>query len=121
RVGDRLGGHMVQGHVDGVARCTARAPEGGEGGQVRFDFEGEERLTAEMDLKGSIASDGVSLTLIAVGPGTFAVAIIPHTLAVTTFGELQPGDLVNIETDVVGKWVRTLVAPYLPGSPFKNK
>ncbi|MHC4393470.1 MAG: riboflavin synthase [Planctomycetota bacterium] len=111
--GDRLDGHMVQGHVDGVARCTARTPEGGEGGQIRFDFECDDALTAQMVHKGSITIDGVSLTLIHVGEGTFAVAIIPHTLEVTGFGTLQPGDRVNIETDVVGKWILKAIGPYL--------
>jgi riboflavin synthase len=118
RVGDRLGGHMVQGHVDGVARCTGRVREGGDGadeGQVRFDFEGPASLTEQMVMKGSVTIDGVSLTLIHVAAGTFAVAIIPHTLAITTFGGMQPGDVVNIEGDVIGKWVRKAVAPYLEG------
>lgn len=113
RLGDRIDGHLVQGHVDGVAKVTSRVREGGEGGQVRFDFEGPRALTDDMVMKGSVCIEGVSLTLIAVGDGTFAVAIIPHTLEVTTFKGLQPGDLVNIETDVVGKWIRKQAAPYL--------
>lgn len=117
KAGGRLDGHIVQGHVDGVARCVGRTYEGGdkegEEGQVRFDFEGPEALTHEMVMKGSIAINGVSLTLTAVGEGTFSVAIIPHTLALTSFGDMQPGDPVNVETDVVGKHILKAVRPYL--------
>ncbi len=67
-----------------------------------------------MIVKGSVALDGVSLTLIECGTTRFAVAVIPHTLAVTTFGGLQVGDAVHVETDMVGKWIRRLVEPYLP-------
>ncbi len=110
RLGDRLGGHIVQGHVDGVGRVARRAPEGE---QVTFEVACDARLTALMVEKGSIAVDGVSLTLVTVAPGRFTFAAIPHTLAVTTLGERAPGDAVNLEADVLGKWVRAMVAPYL--------
>ena len=111
RAGDRLGGHLVQGHVDGTARILARREEGG---QAVFELEAATALTRDMVEKGSIALDGVSLTLTAAVAGRFAVALIPHTLAVTTFGERRAGDVVNVETDAIGKWVRRLVEPYLP-------
>jgi riboflavin synthase len=111
RVGDRLGGHLVQGHVDGVARVTARADRGAE---VALEFEAPAAISDGMVEKGSVALDGVSLTLTAVRPGRFAVALIPHTLAVTTLGARKEGDEVNVEIDILGKWVQKLVAPYLP-------
>ncbi len=111
RLGDRLGGHLVQGHVDGVARVAARRDGGGE---TAIEFEAPRALTDHMVEKGSVALDGVSLTLAAARPGRFAVALIPHTLAVTTLGALREGDEVNVEVDIIGKWVRTLVQPYLP-------
>lgn len=117
RAGDRLGGHLVQGHIDGLARIVARREEGGgaggEGAQVVFELEAPRALTDDMVEKGSIALDGVSLTLTAAEPERFAVALIPHTLAVTTFGGRREGDEVNVETDVIGKWVRRLVEPYV--------
>jgi riboflavin synthase len=113
RLGDRLGGHMVQGHVDGVATVRERVAEGGEGGQVRFVLEAPAALTRDMIEKGSVALDGVSLTLVAAGPTRLAVAVIPHTLGATTFDRLQPGDRVNVETDMVGKWLRRIATPYV--------
>jgi len=112
RLGARLDGHIVQGHIDGTARIIERLEAGGE---VRWAFEAEERLVGELVEKGSVALDGVSLTLTEVDPGRrrFGVALIPHTMAVTTFGALAVGDRVNLETDVMGKWVRRLAAPYI--------
>jgi riboflavin synthase len=111
RAGAALGGHLVQGHVDGVARIARRDERAGE---VRLAFEAPPALTDDMVEKGSVALDGVSLTLTAASPGRFEVALIPHTLAVTTLGERRAGDDLNVETDLIGKWVRRLVAPYLP-------
>jgi riboflavin synthase len=117
RLGARLDGHIVQGHVDGVARIVSREESRGE---VRLEMEADARLVADMVEKGSVALDGVSLTLthasLAPGDarGRFGVALIPHTLAVTTLGDRRPGDPLDVETDVLGKWVRRLVAPYLP-------
>jgi riboflavin synthase len=109
-LGGRLGGHLVQGHVDGVGRVLERRParEGGE--EVRADLPGD--LARYVVEKGSIAVDGVSLTVAGVGQGWFAVALVPHTLAATTLGERAPGDPVNLEVDVVAKYVERLVQPW---------
>ena len=108
-LGGRLGGHLVQGHVDGVAKVLDRTPVG-EGEEVRVELPPDlERYVVE---KGSVAVDGVSLTVAGVGPGWFAVALVPHTLEVTTLGRRRPGDLVQLEVDVVAKYVERLVAPF---------
>ena len=105
RAGEALGGHYVQGHVDGVGRVRSVEPEG-EGRRAWFDAPGEVlRYCVE---KGSVAVDGVSLTVAAVDGDGFAVALVPHTLAVTTFGSLAPGDAVNLEADVLAKYVERL-------------
>jgi riboflavin synthase len=107
RVGDRLGGHWVQGHVDGVGTVTAVEPDG-DGVAVTFAAPAEIlRTTIE---KGSMCVSGVSLTVTACDDETFAVALIPHTRAVTTFGRLAPGTRVNLEADLVGKYVGKLLA-----------
>jgi riboflavin synthase len=106
RVGDRLGGHFVQGHVDGVGRIAERTPQG-EWETVRFTCPAD--LTSLMVPKGSVAVDGVSLTLVDVGPEHFCVMLIPHTLAMTTLGIKQTGDAVNIETDMIAKHVAKLM------------
>jgi riboflavin synthase len=106
RVGDRLGGHFVQGHVDTTAVLRARRPEG-EWEFLAFAI--ERAWTRLMVPKGSIAVDGVSLTLVTVEPEGFSVMLIPHTLAATTLGTLQPGACVNIETDMLAKHVARLL------------
>ena len=108
RVGDQLGGHFVQGHIDGTGR-VARIDRDGEWVHMRFTVDQRE-LTRQMVVKGSIAVDGISLTLVTVEEESFSVALIPHTLDVTTLGSRQVGDTVNIETDVIGKYVEKLVA-----------
>jgi riboflavin synthase len=108
-LGGRLGGHLVQGHVDGVARVIDRAPVG-DGEEVKVELPPD--LARYLVEKGSIAVDGVSLTVAGVGTGWFAVALVPHTLKVTTLGERRPGDLVQLEVDVVAKYVERLVAPW---------
>ena len=105
RVGDRLGGHWVQGHIDGVGRIERRAPDGPWLG-VWFSCPPE--LAAQMVPKGSVAVDGVSLTLVEVTAGGFSVALIPHTLDHTTLGFKRPGDAVNLETDILAKYVQRL-------------
>jgi len=106
RAGDPLGGHYVQGHVDGVGRIRRIDPEG-DGRRVWIDPPSElERYLVE---KGSVAIDGVSLTVAQLDESGFAVALIPHTLAVTTLGGLAAGDLVNLEVDVLAKYVERLV------------
>jgi riboflavin synthase len=108
-LGGRLGGHLVQGHVDGVGRVLDRRPAG-EGEEVRVEL--PEELARYVVEKGSIAVDGVSLTVAAAGPDWFAVALVPHTLAATTLGERGPGDPVHLEVDVVAKYVERLVQPW---------
>ena len=106
RAGDPMGGHVVQGHVDGVGRVRSVAPEG-EGRRIWFDApEAVLRYCVE---KGSIAIEGVSLTIATVDAAGVAVALIPHTLAETTIGSLAPGDEVNLEADVLAKYVERLV------------
>jgi len=111
RVGDRLGGHWVQGHIDGVGRIAERQRDG-EWETVWFSC--APALTAQMVAKGSIAVDGVSLTLVEVHDGRFSVALIPHTLEHTTLGFKTAGATVNLETDVLAKYVmKLLTGPYL--------
>ena len=105
RAGEALGGHYVQGHVDAVGRVRSVEPEG-EGRRAWFDApEDVLRYCVE---KGSVAVDGVSLTVAAVDDGGFAAALVPHTLAVTTLGSLASGDAVNLEADVLAKYVERL-------------
>ena len=103
KVGDRMGGHFVTGHIDGLATLTERT-DGAQWSTFRFSLPPE--LTKQMASKGSVAVDGVSLTLVDVEPGIFSIALIPHTLQVTTLGDLSAGDEVNIETDVLAKYVQ---------------
>jgi riboflavin synthase len=110
RVGDPLGGHVVQGHVDAVGRVRSVAPEG-DGRRVWVDA--PETVVRYCIEKGSIAVDGASLTIAAFDDDGFEVALIPHTLAVTTLGTLEPGDEVNLEADVLGKVVERLLAARL--------
>src|SRR5437763_12571256 len=102
RLGDRLGGHLVQGHVDGLGRIAERQQQG-EWETVWFACPPE--LAAQMVSKGSVAVDGVSLTLVDVAADRFSAALIPHTLAATTLGSKRPGAAVNLETDLIGKYV----------------
>jgi riboflavin synthase len=107
RADSRLDGHIVQGHVDGTGVVVARTPGGGEWETVRFGLPLDlARYVAE---KGSIAVDGVSLTVTAVGPDWFEVGLIPETLRATTLGAKQPGDAVNLEVDVLAKYVARLM------------
>jgi riboflavin synthase len=111
RVGDQLGGHVVQGHVDAVGRVRSVAPEGAS---RRVWIDAPDTVVRLCIDKGSIAVEGVSLTVAAFDDEGFEVALIPHTLAVTTLGRLEPGDEVNLEADVLGKVVERLVAGRLP-------
>jgi riboflavin synthase len=110
RVGDPLGGHVVQGHVDAVGRVRSVAPEGDS---RRVWFDAPESVVRYCLEKGSVAVDGVSLTVAALDDDGFEVALIPHTLSVTTLGGLEPGDEVNLEADVLGKVVERLLATRL--------
>ena len=107
RVGDRLGGHFVTGHIDAVGSLAARHDEAD---WSTFWFKAPAVLAPQLAPKGSIAVDGVSLTLVEVECDRFSVALIPHTLAVTTLGKLRTGDRVNLETDVLAKYVQRAVA-----------
>src|SRR5215212_3024378 len=106
RVGDPLGGHYVQGHVDAVGAVRALDPEG-EGARLWLDAP-PEVLRYCVD-KGSIAVEGVSLTIAGLDAEGFAIALVPHTLEATTLGALVPGDPVNVEVDVLAKYVEKLV------------
>jgi riboflavin synthase alpha subunit len=106
RAGEPLGGHYVQGHVDGVGRVTAVEPEG-EG--RRLTIEPPLELLRYCVEKGSIAVDGVSLTIAALDGRAFDVALVPHTLEATTLGRVRPGDEVNLEADVLAKYVERLL------------
>ena len=108
RPSDRLGGHLVQGHVDGTAR-TVRIEN--EDGTARMWWEASDDLLRYIVAKGSIALDGVSLTVADVGRSSFEVALIPHTLDHTTLGEVKVGDRVNVEVDLIAKYVERLVKP----------
>ena len=110
RAGEPLGGHIVQGHVDGLGFVRAIEQEG-DG--VRMSFDVPPELLAYLVEKGSVTVDGVSLTVAALEDDVFAVALIPHTLSVTTLGALAPGAQVNLEVDVLAKYVERLVAPRL--------
>jgi riboflavin synthase len=102
RLMDRLGGHLVQGHVDGVGEIVRGAPDL----QVRTD----PALLRYVVEKGSITIDGISLTVVEVLPDGFTVAVIPHTMDVTTLGQKGPGDGVNLEVDVTAKYVERLLS-----------
>ena len=105
RVGDELGGHIVAGHVDGVGRVVAARPDHGS---ARWTFSVPDPLARYIAPKGSVAVDGVSLTVNEVDGASFGVNIIPHTADVTTFSTLQPGDRVNLEIDTVARYVARL-------------
>ncbi len=106
KLSDRLGGHLVSGHVDGQAVLQS-ARRTGE--FTRLEFSAPRNVLALMIVKGSVAVDGISLTINTVESGSFSVMIIPHTLAHTTLGERSPGDRVNIENDLIGKYVEKFV------------
>lgn len=106
RVGDRLGGHMVAGHVDGVGAVTGRRDDGAN---IVYTFTAAAELLRYVVAKGSIAVDGISLTVNRVDRAGFDVAIIPHTADKTTLVEKHPGARVNLEVDVIGKYVEKLL------------
>ncbi len=106
RLGDELGGHLVYGHVDGVGHIAARRPEGGS---VRFTIEAPAAVAKYVASKGSVAIDGVSLTVNEVAGNSFGVNIIAHTQQETTFDGLQPGQAVNLEVDMLARYVARLL------------
>ena len=105
KVGDELGGHIVSGHVDGLAELLRIAPEGES---VRMTFEAPKGLSRFIAEKGSVALDGISLTVNEVDGARFGINVIPHTLSVTTFGKLKPGAKVNLEIDTIARYVARL-------------
>jgi riboflavin synthase len=113
RADDRLGGHLVQGHVDGVGEVVEREEQPGT---VWLTITAPPSVATYLVAKGSVTVDGASLTVVDVHdaqdtrPATFRIALIPHTLEVTTFGRLRPGDRVNLEADVIAKYVERLLA-----------
>jgi riboflavin synthase len=108
RLGDELGGHIVAGHVDGVAEIAGIVPEGES---KRFTFQAPLQLAPFIAPKGSVALDGVSLTVNEVDGSRFGVNLIPHTLNVTTFGRACAGGKVNLEVDLLARYVARLVKP----------
>jgi riboflavin synthase len=114
RVGDELGGHLVSGHVDGIARIVERRPEAES---VRFVFEAPEGLERFIAAKGSVALDGVSLTVNEASGTRFGVNIIPHTLACTNFADARPGQRMNLEIDLIARYVARLLGARAEGVP----
>ena len=106
RLGDELGGHLVLGHVDGIVLIVERRPEAES---IRFVFEAPEELMPFIAPKGSVALDGVSLTVNELAQNRFGVNIIPHTLACTSFGSLRPGQRMNLEIDLIARYVARLL------------
>jgi riboflavin synthase len=110
RLGDRLSGHLVFGHVDGVGRLASRTAEGDS---LRCRFAAPQTVARYLVEKGSVAVDGVSLTVFDCDDGGFSVAIIPHTAQITTLGRLQPGEEVNLESDMIARYVEKLCTAYV--------
>jgi riboflavin synthase len=108
RLGDELGGHLVSGHVDGVARLVERRPEGDS---VRFTIEAPVELMRYVAPKGSVALDGISLTINEVEDSRFGVNLIPYTLAHTSLGDAAPGQRMNLEIDPIARYVARLLGP----------
>ncbi|WP_306549081.1 riboflavin synthase [Desulfobulbus sp.] len=118
RLSDRLGGHLVSGHVDAQGRVEQRRATGDF---TLFTFSLDPALTKYVVEKGSITINGVSLTVNACERGRFSVSIIPHTLSVTTLGGLKEGDRVNLEVDMIGKYVEKLLAEQSSGTAAENR
>ena len=112
RLTDRLGGHLVTGHIDGRARIIERRQDGNA---WHLRFHAGPTVTELLVAKGSVAIDGISLTVNEVSGETFALAVIPHTLALTTLQERKVGDEVNVETDLIGKYVARFMQNGVPG------
>jgi riboflavin synthase len=116
--GDRLGGHLVTGHVDGTARLVSRHPDARA---ERLEFEVPTLLARYVARKGSVCLDGVSLTVNEVDGCNFSVCLIPHTLEVTTLGDLNRGDAVNLEVDLVARYLERLNDPELQDTASGQK
>jgi riboflavin synthase len=109
RAGDALGGHLLSGHVDGVGEIRSL---GGDARSLRLEITAPAALARYLAPKGSIAVDGVSLTVFHCEGGGFSSSIIPHTANVTTLGSLRPGDPVNLESDMIARYLERLASPY---------
>lgn len=109
---DRMGGHMVTGHVDGLAKLVSRHEDARS---ERFEFEVPAQLAKYVARKGSVCIDGVSLTVNGVDGNRFDVCLIPHTMEITTLGRLQPGDAVNLEVDLIARYLERLMDPESAG------
>jgi riboflavin synthase len=109
RMGDRIGGHMMSGHVDAVGRVALLTPEANA---IVVRIEAPEAVLRYVVAKGCVGVDGISLTVVDVGDGWFTVSLIPHTMAVTRAGQWQPGAVVNLEADLVAKYVEKGLTPY---------
>jgi len=109
---DRVSGHLVTGHVDGIGTVKAIRPEGNA---TLFTFDVPEDLSLYIVQKGSVAVDGISLTVNACRPQTFEVSVIPHTASITTMGYKKVGEKVNIETDMIGKYVERFTRHFIRG------
>jgi len=113
----RFGGHIVQGHVDGVGKVLSVTSEAGEDGAEIWEFSAPLGVLKYAVEKGSVCVNGISLTLVAVGESSFTVSILPQTKRLTNLQNLTPGDQVNLEADVIGKYVERLLEPWLKESP----
>ncbi len=118
RVGDRLGGHYVSGHIDGTGTILRKIPEGNA---LNYTIQTEPEILRYVVPKGSIAVDGISLTVVQVDRTTFSVAIIPFTARMTTLGEKGPGATVNLECDLLGKYVEKFLAESREGGKGINQ
>ena len=117
KVGDRLGGHIVSGHIDGTGKIlSVRA----EGNALLIDVTAESNLLRQIAAKGSVALDGISLTVVDARAESFSVSMIPHTRAVTNFQTKRVGSIVNIETDILAKYVERLINFNAPPELTKN-
>ncbi len=114
RLGDFVGGHLVQGHVDGIG-VVASAERAADTARIRIEWQ-DGRLAPYLIPKGSVAVDGVSLTVAALDDRAFEIMVIPHTLAVTTLGTARQGRRVNLETDMIGKYVIRALGPGMAGA-----
>ncbi len=114
RLSDRLGGHLVTGHIDGKARIVERRQEGNT---LRLSFQTDAAVSSLLVAKGSVTIDGISLTVNEVSEDAFSLVVIPHTLAMTTLQDRKIGDEVNVETDLIGKYVARFLQDGAPGKP----
>jgi riboflavin synthase len=106
RLGDRLGGHLVLGHVDGTVEAVALDRRGAD---CRMRVSLPPELARYVSLKGSVAVHGVSLTVAGLEPGSFEIALVPHTLERTTLGQVRPGDRLNVEVDLMARYLERLI------------